>query len=114
MIIDPAWEGTVQFYELFFGTWLAYAFLTQMWERALRARLPEWKYVLIDDRVPVVGMKMCYAHHENPNLFWGPFIEKAYAKLHGGYSQIVGGKTEGAIRIVEDHLELAGIRLESK
>jgi hypothetical protein len=63
----------------------------------------EWKYVLIDDRVPVVGMKMCYAHHENPNLFWGPFIEKAYAKLHGGYSQIVGGKIQYASTDLTGH-----------
>jgi hypothetical protein len=46
-MIDPAWEGTVQFYELVFGTWLAYGFLTLMWERALRCTLDEWKYVLI-------------------------------------------------------------------
>jgi hypothetical protein len=47
VIVDPAWEGTVQFYELVFGTWLAYGFLTLLWERVLRCRLPEWKYVLI-------------------------------------------------------------------
>lgn len=47
MIIDPTWEGTVQFYELVFGTWLAYGFLVLMWERALRRPLAEWKYVLI-------------------------------------------------------------------
>jgi len=46
-MIDPAWQGTVQFYELVFGTWLAYAFLALMWEKALKAPLPEWKYVLI-------------------------------------------------------------------
>lgn len=26
-MIDPAWEGKVQFYELVFGTWLTYGFL---------------------------------------------------------------------------------------
>lgn len=46
-MIDPAWQGNVQFYELVFGTWLAYAFLVLMWEKALKAPLPEWKYVLI-------------------------------------------------------------------
>ena len=46
-MIDPAWEGTVQFYELVFGTWPAYAFLALMWERVLRCPLDEWKYVLI-------------------------------------------------------------------
>ena len=47
MTIDPAWQGTVQFYELVFGTWLVYGFLTLMWEHLLRTRLPEWQYVLI-------------------------------------------------------------------
>jgi len=46
-MIDTAWQGTVQFYELVFGTWLAYIFLVLMWERVLKAPLPEWKYALI-------------------------------------------------------------------
>jgi len=46
-MIDPNWAGTVQFYELVFGTWLAYGFLALMWERTLRCPLDEWKYVLI-------------------------------------------------------------------
>ena len=46
-MIDPTWEGTVRFYELYWGTWLSYAFLALMWERVLRAPLAEWKYVLI-------------------------------------------------------------------
>lgn len=46
-MIDPAWQGKVEFYELVFGTWLSYAFLVILWERGLKAPLPEWKYVLI-------------------------------------------------------------------
>ncbi len=46
-MINPDWEGTVQFYELIFGTWLAYGFLALMWERVLRCPLDEWKYILI-------------------------------------------------------------------
>lgn len=45
--IDPAWAGTVQCYELFYGSWLAYLFLVLMWERVLRVPLPEWKYLLV-------------------------------------------------------------------
>lgn len=45
--IDPAWQGSVQFYELMYGTWLTYGFLVLLWERVLKARLPEWQYVLI-------------------------------------------------------------------
>ena len=46
-MIDPAWEGKVQFYELVFGSWLTYAFLVLMWERVLKAKKPEWIYALI-------------------------------------------------------------------
>ena len=45
--IDPAWQGDVTFYELVYGTWLIYIFLVLLWERGLKAPLPEWKYVLI-------------------------------------------------------------------
>ena len=47
-MIDPAWEGAVQFYELIFGTWLTYIFLVLFWEKALKAPLDEWRYVLIN------------------------------------------------------------------
>ena len=47
-MIDPAWEGTVQFYELVFGTWLSYIFLVVMWEKVLRQPLEEWRYVMLN------------------------------------------------------------------
>ncbi len=46
-MIDDAWQGSVQFWELLFGTWLVYAFLVLLWEKALREPLEEWRYVLI-------------------------------------------------------------------
>ena len=46
--IDPAWAGKVQFYELVFGMWMAYAFLVLLWEKILRAPLPEWRYMLLN------------------------------------------------------------------
>jgi len=48
MTIDPAWQGDVQFYELVFGTWLAYIFLTVVFEKALHEPLAEWRYILIN------------------------------------------------------------------
>jgi hypothetical protein len=47
-MIDPAWEGKVQFYELVFGIWLTYIFLVLFWEKALKTPLDEWRYVLIN------------------------------------------------------------------
>jgi len=46
MTIDPAWQGDVEFYELIYGTWLAYIFLVLMFEKVLRVELEEWRFVL--------------------------------------------------------------------
>lgn len=54
-MIDDAWRGDLQFWELMFGSWPAYIFLVVMWERVLRERLAEWKYVLI-----TVAASGCY------------------------------------------------------
>lgn len=48
LVIDPAWAGKVQFYELLFGTWTVYIFLVLMWEKVLRAPLAEWRYLLLN------------------------------------------------------------------
>ena len=46
-MIDPTWEGKVQFYELAFGTWIAYLFLVFMWERIFKTHHDGWRYTLI-------------------------------------------------------------------
>lgn len=46
-MIDDAWQGSVQFWELLFGTWLVYIFLVLLWEKLLRQPLEEWRYVLL-------------------------------------------------------------------
>ena len=46
-MINSNWQGEVAFYELFFGTPLAYWFLVVLWEHGLRRRLPEWRYLLL-------------------------------------------------------------------
>ncbi len=47
-LVDPAWEGKVEFYELMYGTWLTYIFLVLLWEKVLRQPLPEYKYMLLN------------------------------------------------------------------
>lgn len=37
LVIDPAWAGKVQFYELLFGTWTVYVALVLVWEKVLGA-----------------------------------------------------------------------------
>jgi hypothetical protein len=74
-VVNPAWEGTVQFYELVFGTWLAYGFLTLMWERALGCRLAEWKYVLIT----FLGASAFWINHYFQNAPFWIWLLNAYA-----------------------------------
>ncbi|HJP37906.1 MAG TPA: hypothetical protein QF499_02090 [Gammaproteobacteria bacterium] len=76
-MIDPAWEGKVQFYELVFGTWLIYIFLVLMWERVLRAKKAEWIYVLIT----FLGASFFWINHY---LQHAPF----YSWLLNGYTLV--------------------------
>ncbi len=45
--IEPAWAGEVDFWELVFGTWTAYAFLVWCWQSLLKEPLQEWRYAMI-------------------------------------------------------------------
>jgi len=46
-MIDKSWEGKVQFYELAFGTWIAYLFLLFIWKRLFKVDHEGWRYTLI-------------------------------------------------------------------
>jgi len=46
-MIDKSWEGKVQFYELAFGTWIAYLFLLFIWKRLFKVNHEGWRYTLI-------------------------------------------------------------------
>ncbi len=46
-MIDKSWEGKVAFYELAFGTWIAYLFLVFIWKRFFKIRHDGWRYALI-------------------------------------------------------------------
>lgn len=76
--IDDAWQGTVQFWELIFGTWLVYVFLVLMWEKVLREPLEEWRYVLIT----FLGASFYWINHYFQNA---PF----YFWLLNGYTLVV-------------------------
>jgi len=40
-----------------------------------------WKEVLVDDRLPTVNGQLIYGQNlSQPNEFWVPLVEKAYAK----------------------------------
>lgn len=47
-------------------------------------------YIVIDDQLPVDNYdNFVFAKSEDPEEIWPGIIEKAYAKLYGGYYNIV-------------------------
>lgn len=59
----------------------------------------KWVYVLVDDRLPVnkeTGRPV-FGSCIKPNELWVGLIEKAYAKLHGCYEQLISGYIDEGI-----------------
>lgn len=58
----------------------------------------EWQEVIVDDYFPCVpnGQPMFSRGHGNE--LWVLLLEKAYAKVHGGYKNIVAGKPHEAMQ----------------
>jgi hypothetical protein len=89
-MIDDAWQGAVQFWELLFGTWTVYVFLVLLFEKVLREPLEEWRYVLIT----FLGASFFWINHyfqNMPFVLCGPFglCARAYLWLLNGYTLVV-------------------------
>jgi hypothetical protein len=62
----------------------------------------KWVYVLVDDRIPVKNIgkdagKPVFGRCRNSWELWVPIIEKAYAKLHGCYENLISGYVDEGI-----------------
>jgi calpain, invertebrate len=72
-----------------------------------------WQYVIVDTRIPYnpQSKTALYGHCADPNEFWVPLIEKAYAKLHGSYEAINGGSmTESLVDLTGGSSEKFNLR----
>ena len=74
---DEAWQGFRAFYELAFGTPIAYLFLLFVWKKLFKADHPGWKYALIT----LVGGSFFILNHY---FFHAPFyslLARSYAVI---------------------------------
>ena len=51
----------------------------------------KWVHIVVDDYLPTVEGQLIYCRSSQENEFWPALLEKAYAKLYGGYKAIDGG-----------------------
>ncbi len=59
----------------------------------------EWQIVFLDDYFPYDSYHFCFAHPYE-NIFWAVILEKAWAKINGGYSNIIGGWCSDPIEVL--------------
>lgn len=66
----------------------------------------QWVYVIVDERIPVdIKTKQpVFGRCKNPQEIWVPLIEKAYAKLHGCYENLISGYIDEGVQ------ELTGLQ----
>ncbi|KAG8343135.1 putative calpain-like cysteine peptidase [Trypanosoma vivax] len=58
-----------------------------------------WTNVIVDDFIPCAGGCPKFVHTcEDPMELWTPLVQKAYAKIHGGYGFVMSGDPIHAIQ----------------
>lgn len=56
-----------------------------------------WVEVFVDDRLPTRDGKLLYSYSQCKDEFWGPLLEKAYAKYLGNYELLEAGTLSDAL-----------------
>ncbi|XP_026472325.1 calpain-11-like isoform X2 [Ctenocephalides felis] len=57
-----------------------------------------WVEICVDDRLACRSGKPARMHSAQPDVFWAALLEKAYAKLYGGYSALRAGSLGRALQ----------------
>uniref|UniRef100_A0A1I8F3M8 Calpain catalytic domain-containing protein n=1 Tax=Macrostomum lignano TaxID=282301 RepID=A0A1I8F3M8_9PLAT len=74
--------------------------------------------VVVDDRLPSRGGQLLRCHSDDGAEFWSALLEKAYAKLHGGYAALANGRISDAIasfcRGIPDSWDLRHLQAQGK
>lgn len=58
----------------------------------------QWIYIIVDEKIPCNKKKEpIYGKCRSINEIWVPLIEKAYAKAHGCYENLISGYVDEGI-----------------
>ncbi|CAL4066487.1 unnamed protein product, partial [Meganyctiphanes norvegica] len=70
-----------------------------------------WVEVIVDDLLPTFMNQLMFMHSKTTNEFWCALLEKAYAKLYGGYEALRGGNvSESMIDLTGGVVEMFNLR----